>query len=108
MVKTLQDIGVQAKRMMASGALWFAKSDVVSNLFRIECKTKAKPSKQITFKKEWLDKIELEAFQTGKMGIVAFSFGDGKDYIAQNADDYFAMVKELIQLRERCGENEKT
>ncbi len=71
--KTLKEIKEEAKQTMNSGAIWFNKSDVVSKNFRVEAKTKVKPSKSITIKKEWLDKIENEAFLTGKTPALVFS-----------------------------------
>lgn len=97
--RTFKQIQEDVRRTMASGALWFQKSDVVTNMFRIEAKTKIKPSSSITLKKGWFDKIEREAFESGKIGLIAFSFGDNKDYIAINSDDFIALMKELIELR---------
>lgn len=80
---------------MNSGAIWFNKSDVVSKNFRIEAKTRTKPSKSITIKKEWLEKIEKEAFLTGKIPALAFSFGDGKDYFILSDKDFYEIVERL-------------
>lgn len=80
---------------MNSGAIWFNKSDVVSKNFRIEAKTRTKPSKSITIKKEWLEKIEKEAFLTGKTPALAFSFGDGKDYFILSDKDFYEIVERL-------------
>lgn len=80
---------------MNSGATWFNKSDVVSKNFRIEAKTRTKPSKSITIKKEWLEKIEKEAFLTGKTPALAFSFGDGKDYFILSDKDFYEIVERL-------------
>ncbi len=80
---------------MNSGAIWFNKSDVVSKNFRIEAKTKVKPSKSITIKKEWLDKIENEAFLTGKTPALVFSFGDGKDYFILTDRDFYSIVEKI-------------
>lgn len=86
---------------MASGSLWFAKSDVISNLFQIECKTRATKSKSITVQKDWLDKVEMEAFSSGKIPALAFSFGDSTDYFVLRDRDFLSLVEELIELRER-------
>lgn len=80
---------------MNSGAIWFNKSDVVSKNFRIEAKTRTKPSKSITIKKEWLEKIEKEAFLTGKTPTLAFSFGDGKDYFILSDKDFYEIIERL-------------
>jgi len=80
---------------MNSGAIWFNKSDVVSKNFRIEAKTKIKPSKSIIIKKEWLEKIEKEAFLTGKTPALVFSFGDGKDYFILSDKNFYEIVGRL-------------
>lgn len=98
--KSLKQIGEEnARRRMMSGALWFAKSDVVSNLFQIEAKTKAKPSKSHTIQKEWLDKIEQEAFDNSKIPALVFSFGTAKDYFALPDREFLTLVEELLELR---------
>ncbi len=100
--KSLKQIGDEARTMMASGALWFAKSDVVSKLFRFEVKTRAKAgAKSITVKKEWLDKIEEEAIMSNQIPALAISFGGNKDYFILNDRDFYTLVEELIQLREK-------
>lgn len=89
--KSLSDI-MEARRQMASGSMWMAKGDVVSEIFLIEAKTKSKPSKSFSIKREWLDKIEEEAFLAGKLPALAFSFGDNVDYFVVNSD----VFKELV------------
>lgn len=103
--KSLTEIGDAARRQLASGAMWFAKSDVVSEMFRVEAKTKVKASKTMTIHKEWLDKILIEALETNKIGLLAFSFGDGKDYFTIEARDFLALMQELIELRKKVGSN---
>jgi hypothetical protein len=90
--KSLSEIQDRVKRTKASGALWYQKSDVVTEEFQIECKTKEKPSKQITLKKEWLQKIKEEAFQTSKTPLLVFSFGDGEDYFVLRSDDFLERI----------------
>lgn len=97
--RSLKEIGLQARTQMASGSIWFAKSDVISDLFQIEAKTRAKSSKTITVKKEWLDKIELEAFESNKTPATVISFGDTTDYFIIRDKDFLTLVEELIQLR---------
>lgn len=97
--KSLQQIKQQAKRVMASGALWFAKSDIVSELFQIEAKTKEKPSQSMTIKKEWMDKIEQEGFDNKKIPALAFSFGESTDYFVLRDRDFYTLVEELVELR---------
>lgn len=93
--KNLNKIKAEAKTLIASGSLWFAKSDIVSKYFRIEAKTKAKASKQITIKREWLKKIEEEALMTSKTPALAFSLGDGVDYFILRDRDFYRLIEEL-------------
>lgn len=99
-VKSLKEIGLQARQQMASGAMWFAKSDVISDMFQIEAKTKAKPSKSITLKSEWFDKIHQEALMVNKIPALVFSFGDNVDYFVLRDRDFLEIVEELLALRE--------
>lgn len=99
--RSLQEIKMEAKRQLASGAKWFAKSDVISTLFQIEAKTRAKASSSISVKKEWHDKIHMEAVENNKIPVLVYSFGDNTDYYALEDRDFMAIVEELQELRER-------
>lgn len=69
------------KQVIGSGSTPFLKGDVITEDFFIECKTKVKPSSQITVKKEWLEKAREQAYQMRKPDyILALSFGDATDY----------------------------
>jgi hypothetical protein len=94
-VKTLKQVQERARCTPGSGSYWANKGDVVSEDFRIEAKTKAKPSDQITIKKEWLNKIEMEALETRKTPALAISFGDGVDYFILRAEDFIKIIEEL-------------
>ena len=64
-----------------SGATMFAKGDVITKDFLIECKTKIGKQESVTIKKEWLIKNREESFAMNKnYSAIAFDFGDGKDY----------------------------
>lgn len=104
--KSLQEIGMEARTQMASGAIWFAKSDVISDIFQIEAKTRANPSKSISVKEEWHSKIEQEAFENNKMGALVYSFGGNTDYYALRDKDFLTLVEELVELRKRMEELE--
>lgn len=104
--KSLKEIGIEARQQMASGSVWFAKSDVISELFQIEAKTKAKPSKSISVKKEWHEKIEHEGFEANKIPALVYSFGDSTDYFALRDRDFLALVEELVELRGKVGNAE--
>lgn len=96
--KNLNEIKEQARQSINSGSLWFDKSDIVSKLFRIEAKTKIKPSASITIKKEWLEKVEEEAFLTAKVPTLAFSFGNNRDYFILRDRDFYDIVERLNRL----------
>lgn len=62
-----------------SGATMFQKSDVLNDLYTIECKTKMSDSKQITLKEEWFEKQKQESLFMGKpYYAIAFNFGPNK------------------------------
>ena len=91
--RSLKEIKEDARTTINSGAIWFDKSDIAGKHFRIEAKTRVKPSKTLTVKKEWLDKIGNEAFETGKLAALAISFGDGKDYFIIDEKTFYKLVE---------------
>ncbi|SNS20872.1 hypothetical protein SAMN05446037_100630 [Anaerovirgula multivorans] len=93
--RSLKQIKEDARTTPGSGNQYYCKSDVVSEHFRVEAKTKVKDSKSITIKREWLDKIAVEAFETNKTPALAFSFGDGTDYMVLRDRDFYTMVEKL-------------
>jgi hypothetical protein len=106
--KSLKQLGEEARTQMASGAMWFAKSDVVSKLFRIEAKTRAKEGqKSIKFEKEWLTKVAEECIMENRIPAVAFSFGDSIDYFVLRDRDFYSLIEELAELREKVSGNDK-
>lgn len=71
----------RGKTQPNSGATMFAKGDVITERFLIECKTRIGEQASINVKKEWLIKNEEEAFAMNKdYSAVAISFGDNKNY----------------------------
>lgn len=101
----LSKIGESAKVQKASGAMFNKKSDVISELFRIEAKTKSKLSKSITLKKEYFEKIHKEALETGKIPVLVFSFGDGQDFYVLEEHDFSILVQEF--KNQGAGNNER-
>lgn len=106
--RNLKEIIEDTHQTINSGSVWVSKSDVVNSILRVECKTKIKPSTQITLKKEWFEKILLEAFESNLIGTVAFSFGDGVDYYTLRDKDLISLLEELIELRKRVEGYENT
>lgn len=49
---------LQGKKQLNSGATMFAKGDVITDNFLVECKTKIKDSKSISIQKEWIEKLK--------------------------------------------------
>ena len=63
------------KRQPNSGATAFAKGDVISGKWLIECKTKTKSSDSISIKKEWFNKNTDETLLTGsEYSTICFNF----------------------------------
>ena len=73
--KIATDIGGRAHA--ASGALWFAKSDVSNGKFQIEDKFTHK--NQYTLNYSTLNKLENEAFKVNKIPIFSVGFQGTKD-----------------------------
>ena len=68
------------KQTKNSGATLFQKSDVYTDLFNLECKTKTKSSDSISIKKEWFDKNKKEALFDGNLySAIVFSFGPNEE-----------------------------
>lgn len=110
-VRNLQQVDPRARATIASGRTPISKSDAeIPDLLRVEAKTSGardgKGRKSISVKKEWLDKVEREAFNAGRgqIPVVAISFDESKDYYV--IEDYYLynLLKELVQLREMVGE----
>jgi len=88
---------VGGRQVVGSGSTPFLKGDVIAGKLFIEAKTKMKPSRSISVKKEWLEKAKEQMFSTRKEEYaVAISFGDPKEfYIIE--DTYF---EELLKAKE--------
>lgn len=80
---------IGGKQVVGSGSTPFLKGDVIAGKLFVEAKTKMEPSKQITVKKEWLEKAKEQMFSTRKEEYtVAISFGEPKEYYIVE-DTYF-------------------
>ena len=72
---------IDGKQTKNSGATTFQKSDVLTNEFALECKTKTSNSNSISIKKEWFDKLTNECIQMGKKySAIVINFGPDKPY----------------------------
>lgn len=82
-----------------SGAGHTKKGDILVGDFGIiECKTKMKQCDNITIKKEWIDTVRKEGFETGRnFWSIVFDFGNlGEEY----AIVPLAYLKQLIDIIE--------
>lgn len=87
----------QGKMQPNSGATMFAKGDVVTDKFLIECKTRIGEQASINVKKEWLLKNEEEAFAMNKdYSAVAISFGDNKNYYIID-EKLFSLLRNYLE-----------
>ena len=94
---------IGGKRTPNSGATPWSKSDVLSDKFAIECKTKTTNSESISIKKEWFSKQKQEAAFMGKpYSAVVFNFGPDEEnhYII---DEYLFL--ELLEHLNSLEEN---
>ena len=95
------------KQVIGSGSTPFLKGDVVAGKLFIEAKTKMTPSKQITIKKDWIDKAREQSLATRKEDYaIAVSFGDAKEYyLIENSlmEDLFRSREALRALIDELG-----
>ena len=94
---------IGGKRTPNSGASAWVKSDVLSDKFAIECKTKTTASESISIKKEWFEKQKQEAmFMNKPYSAVVFNFGPGEE-------NHYIIDEYLFQfLKEKLDELEET
>lgn len=104
----------EAKRFgNASGSLWFAKGDVTLDHALLECKERgtvnAKGEKQITIPKEWLDKLEVEAYKGGKdYWYLPFGFKNSEDiYLVKSYEHEMQLIQEVRTSLNKIEELEK-
>ena len=63
-----------------SGGTKFGGGDVHTKHFLIEAKTPTKDQTGFTIKKEWMDKMKMQAFEQGKsQSVLAFKFSPWED-----------------------------
>lgn len=99
-----------ARRQLASGALHFALGDMITEEeltaalaeYKQRGSTDARGAKQITIKKEWLDKLEEEARQMNReYYFLPFNFkGSDDDYVAMKYDMLLSYVQTIQALLE--------
>lgn len=98
-----------AKRQINSGALWYAKGDVKTQDYLMECKERstinAKGEKTISIPKDWLVKQEKEAFQENRpYWILPFRYkNDSMIYMVKPFEQEIEMYQEIRRLREELS-----
>jgi hypothetical protein len=107
-IKNSKDV---ARRQLASGALHFALGDMITEEsltaslaeFKERGSVDARGNKQITIKRDWLEKLAEEARHMGKdYYFLPFTFkGDDKDYVALEYDILLSYVQTIQQLAEQ-------
>jgi hypothetical protein len=100
-----------ARRQLASGALHFALGDMITEEeltaalaeYKERGSVDAKGAKQITIKKEWLDKLEEEARQMGRdYYFLPFTFkGSNKDYVVLDYNIFLSYIQTIQSLLEQ-------
>jgi len=100
-----------AKRQIASGALYYALGDMITEEALTAALAEYKErgtlsstgAKQITIKKEWLDKLEEEAkLMNREFYFLPFTFKDqDQDYVVMNYDRMLAYVQIIQVLQEQ-------
>ena len=92
---------LRGKRQPNSGATSFAKGDIVTTDWLIECKTKTKNCSSFTIKEDWLLKNEEEAFAMGKSNsALCFDFGPSAN------KRYYVISERLFEILKNYLEEE--
>ena len=94
---------IGGKQTKNSGATLFQKSDVYTDLFNLECKTKTTNSDSISIKREWFEKQIKENIQMGKKySAIVFNFGPDAPY---NENHYIINEQLFLVLQEYLKES---
>lgn len=79
-----------------SGGTKFGGGDVHTNKFFIEAKTQTKEQKAFSIKKDWIDKMQEQAFEQGKEeSVLAFRFSpnDKEDFYVLNEKQFLEYIR---------------
>lgn len=96
----------KAQEQINSGAIWHMPGDVITEEALMECKERgtvsAKGEKQISIKKDWLDKIAEEALSSGRAPLLPFGFkNDEEIYVVAKFDLWLELVQTIDILKAR-------
>lgn len=97
-----------AKRQTGSGNKWYAQGDIVTDSFLLEAKERnqisASGEKHISIKKEWLEKIIMEATISGKYPGLIFRFkNDDSSYAVMEFDNLCQIIHEIALLKQELS-----
>jgi hypothetical protein len=104
--KRIAGSGAFGQTMKEPSLLGDIKGEVVGfgREFKLEAKVGYGGSKQITFKKEWLDKIKDEAETTLSIPAVVCRFSNSRsgveNFIALDIDEFIYLVNKVTELSE--------
>lgn len=88
---------IGGKKQPNSGATPFAKGDVKTPLFLIECKTMVADRESISIKREWIQKLKEEAFSMNRPYYsLAFNFGG-----LENKNNFYIIDERLFEQLHR-------
>lgn len=96
---------VNGKQTKNSGATELQKSDVLNELFTIECKTKTTNADSISIKRAWFDKQIKESIQMRKpYSAIVINFGPDAPYNENHyiIDEYlFLELLDYLKIKEK-------
>jgi len=96
------------KQTKNSGATALQKSDVLTELFTIECKTKTTNAESISIKREWFEKQIKESIQMGKRySTIVINFGPDAPYNENHYiidEELFAELLDYLSAKEANNE----
>ncbi len=90
----------KGEQTINSGAAVFNAGDVKTNRFVIECKTTTAPKQSIGIKKNWIEKVQEEAFAMGREHwALAFDFEpDAKEQYYIISEKAFKLLNQYLEM----------
>lgn len=89
------------RQVSNSGATAFAKGDVVTDNWLIECKTSVQAKASFSIRREWLQKNREEAFAMNRpYNALCFDFGNGSNRYYVIDEKTFISMKEMFDFVE--------
>ena len=94
-------LAIGGRKVSNSGATCFAKGDVTTDKFLVECKTCTTKKQSFSIKEAWLEKNKEEAFAMGKeYSVLAFNF-------EPDGENHYIIDEKLFKLLKAAVENEE-